>query len=115
MAQMSIEDAIKKLANKSLSVITGSFSLTLPVTGNGSITIDLGKKPKFVIVYANENNGQFVGTANYSDARQEFVPVIITDKIVSSYKYITDNGFVFGGGGNASSEFTRQFNYVALI
>ena len=115
-----IDAAIASLMNKinllDYTIITGSFSVTFPVSTTISTTIELGKKPKFVIIYNYENNNREWVTVGTSEGRMAYVPVILSNIIVDGSKSrITDTGFIHVGANSASNSVTHTFAYLAFL
>ena len=73
--------------------VTGSASVY-----NSSVTVNLGFKPKLVVIYDRANNdNQVLGNGN--SAHRGIVPVILSDAYTATANnYITETGFVTNNG-----------------
>lgn len=69
-------------------IITGTFSLTRDKTA----TINVGFKPKLVIIYSKRNNTPGVGTGSTSSDTSH-VPIILSDQYSEGKGAITSTGF----------------------
>lgn len=116
----AIDAAIANLLNKinslDYTVISGSFSATFPASTTISTTIELGKKPKFVIIYNYENNNREYVSVGTSEGRLSDIPVILSSTLVDGSKSrITDTGFVHVGANSLGSSITHTFAYLAFL
>ena len=114
-----IDEVIANLLNKinslNYTVISGSFSATF-TSSPISTTIELGKKPKFVIIYNYGNNNRDWVTVSTSEGRLSDIPVILSSTLVNDSKSrITDTGFVHVGANSTGSSITHTFAYLAFL
>ena len=92
------------------NVVTGSFTIA-----KEGIAVNLGFRPRLVIVYMKENNLVYEqGTIGTSPDRRA-APVILSDAVMASdgYTYLLDDGFNFcsQGAGNTN---TYTYYYIAF-
>ena len=116
----AIDAAIANLLNKinslDYTIISGSFSATFTSSSPTSTTIELGKKPKFVIIYNYGNNNREWVTISNSGGKLSDIPVILSSTLVDGSKSrITDTGFVHVGENNSGGSVTHTFAYLAFL
>ena len=92
------------------NVVTGSFTIA-----KEGIAINLGFRPKLVIVYMKENNLAYEASTIGNAASTSRIPVILSDAVMASdgYTYLLDDGFNFcsQGAGNTNA---YTYYYIAF-
>lgn len=83
---------------------------TLAITRDTSIPVDVGFKPKLVILYSASNNVSGVATAS-TNPSNSYIPIIITDQYSGGKVALTSTGFTI----NESASIDRSILYYIAI
>lgn len=92
LSTMTVDEAIKILANRKVSFVTGTITVSISSSG---VDVNLGFNPDLVIIYmAGTNNAYNVaqqGAASY----YTYVPAILTNNYIddATHYKIVENGF----------------------
>lgn len=91
-------------------VVTGRYAS--PYNDATTVKIELGFKPKYVILFSNYNMSDSIGVSTVGTVYPSYIPRIISE--ISNSDTLNDDGFTVNLSGTGNSNVYHSFCYIAI-